>query len=299
MKRLILPILVAVTALALTACTEAEPQQPVVTQDNIEPTTTADEVVEAVQSELDFNHYWLGDLDDATFVTFFERTMGTAPTEEDYDSFYEEAAKQKAINPIITPQEAANIAGEILVSMYGAEKDVLDQQMFMHVDEDYWVVYQVDFSSDIAYQVLIDHTTGSIIYCYYNVIAQEYTDRMQSTPIDPSYTPSQDAPMLAADGHWDVESEGYTTTIDRLKLELKSELEGSILLQNVAITAIEVYQQQHEINAGLLSFVITLDDGRELSAARSIQAIPYTSFDHDGYPLRAYTIGFDNYLTGE
>ncbi len=273
-------------ALLLVGCTgRTEPQQPVITTDDIEPNTTADEVVEAAQSEMNYPYFWLAENGEENIELAIngELVGYNINNDSDVDILKATVAQQQTITHIITAQEAANIAGEILEYSFGVDEELL-AKMDLYLDGENW---RIDTGSTppYQYQVIVDNTTGALISAAFTpTYDMDYINRMNASPVDAAYiiVEGSTAEGSIQDGYWNREGEEFNDTVNRLQAELEKQLTDSPILQGATIVEIT------ENGTDLINFEVELSNKRTLEAGRLLNIDRFTSFNYDGYGLRAY-----------
>ncbi len=282
MRILILAIL---STMLLASCNNmVAPEQPIVTVDSIEPSTTADEVVEAIQSELDQPYFWIGDDVDASLKQLNDKTIHPAYLDMQPEELVNLIDKENTIIPIITAQEAANISAGILKESYGIELNMLS--IVLSEYRGVWIITNQDFS-DPGPLIYINYTTGvvELIDC-----AQEIPDGM---PVNEAYTVTSTDEHGFITGNWDETHPNYDKLSEELKGELLTQLNGSLLLNGKNILTLKLREHTgngniYEMN-GTFTFDVVLEDGRMLEIFASNERAIY-EYDFDGYPLRGYYI---------
>ncbi len=277
----------------LSSCTAAiDNTQPVITADSIEPNTTADEVVEAVQAEMNYPYFWIAEdgegnikLAEAGELIGYEEA-----TESDLDILRRTITQQQSIDPILTAQEAANIAGDVLKHELGASEEEL-ANMNLYLDSETWRIDD-NYKPPYSYTVEINHTTAALESVFYiPTFDVEYAERILESPVDEAFEPIGMQDYIGLSGSWDLEHPKYPETIDKLTGELTNLLTDSQILQSAEIIDIE---PAHNDTVDTIEFKISLNNNRVLTANRIFNTAMYTSFDFDGYPLRAYSFKYQD-----
>ncbi len=286
-------IVLAVFMVALLFCgcdAVAEPETPVVTTDDIEPNTTADEVVNALQEMENFDYFWFGESLEETLAAWNSFNPDEVASEVNF---------QQSIQTVITAQEAANIVGNILVAEFGMEKEIIGQEMLLEITKtapDYWAVHSRGY--EYSFDAQLNHTTGEIksFSCTASSsIEQHFKNLMAIQPNEAfvvTATYLYDADEIEyIEGYWDRNHPGFNSAVEAMKTELVRELSGSGILNSANITDIQLVQDETHLNKP--EFTISLDNSEKLTA---LKLDGYTDYDYNGYPLSAYSFRYDDIL---
>ncbi len=287
MKR-ILPILIVVTLFF--GCTETvETEQPIITADSIEPETTADEVIEALQGEENFGYFWYGE--DLVATMNFAEIDGIEYTEADLTQIRNDILAQQAIETKVTAQEAANIAGNVLVTDFGGDKDEISQVLQMYVDDIGWIVSGT-VEGKAYFWAAVDHITGEIQAVNYFRNETAHLKEIQESPVHEAFVYMMDGDKVVS-GYWDREHPSFAELTDQLAEELRNELEGSAILNSASIAEIKYVATDY--NDYILEYEVILDNGQIIRTTREwADMVAHTEFDHEGYPLRAYVFRYQD-----
>ncbi|MCM1297704.1 MAG: hypothetical protein NC311_19375 [Muribaculaceae bacterium] len=204
--------------------------------------------------------------------------------------------KERQLDPVVSPQEAANRAGWLAEELYGL--DMSQTEIELRCAEEYdlaagqasgrllWTA--TNRKGPTLFYCLQDATTGEWLSTSYSP-QQEELDRAWSTPAVSCFTlngPVSESLL----GEWHTDDPAFEQTVARIQEQARAALSGSMLVDGAAVTGIElVYPEGHPMD--VLEFRVTCDNGKtcHLSAVRETQAYP--EYDHDGYLMRGY--GFE------
>ncbi len=307
MKR-IFSFLVIAAMVSFVGCSEPEPE-PIITEDNIAPDTTADTVVEMAEEAANVPYIWIGeDYDEAVEIHAALAQYHELPGDylEGLEAHVEE---QQSYNPTVTAQEVANIMAEIMTENLNLTPGTIMPQdmqeaytrdnpspISVHLDNfegklHWYVQGQLSFFSqlDTLYvDIKVDATTAEVLGAAFFIGYEDIQMEMQATPIHPAFIEDEEYPEAPIYGSWDTESPEYQTMIDEMIAEFKENLDGSLLAGGASISNIE-----HRLIADALDdpfytalpFEVTFDDGRILTIIKAGDSTPYYQYDIFGSPL--------------
>ncbi len=321
-------ILFVLILIILTACSEVNYAEngPVTTQDDIQPTQAVDAAVAQADEAENYNYTWNAENIQTIIEDFYDMNEvdETLPNYENDIAVIENMAQeiesqleaQLTYEPIIAAQEAANIAGVAVNETYGQNKERVEITLELYKGYDdrlYWTagtqvlkegveaekteaLFQNNIESAVMMQ--IDATTGAIISIMPMIeYAADLTDKQAVGEMAECFVAHKIYDGGAAEGEWDETHESYDATMQKLKDELSTALDGSAILQGASIQEITHTEQLVPSMDGKtyesLSFDLVLSSGRELNAERQFYIAPYTNYDYKGYPMYAYRLEFD------
>ncbi len=314
MKKFTAIVLAPAVAASLIGCSavRAQPEQQIVTQDNIEPTTTVEEVVNSVPADVTYPYLWLAEDLDKTVQMIKDgemmQHMQDAPPEV-FDNMKAEFERERNTNHIVSAQEAANIAGAIMEQSYGYmadEQTPLVVALVSDGDRTLWYVNSTSMDM-IAYEdvdewhvhMQIDAITGML-------------ELVNSTPgdldtyFDLNQIPRHEAfvqldPEVVdgtAMGYWDESHPEYETYINTVRESIKTALDGSAILQGASIVSIENQFEYYEYydapnKVVRTGFFVTLDNGRDMYVSDYMNIAPLVGYDNGGHTLIGYNLQYD------
>ncbi len=317
MKKIICCFAVAIVAVLSAGCTSQDTMsQEVITEDSILPTTTADEVIESIPEDKNYDYIWLAE-DVEKGVELIESGGYPLITAEFFASSSEQVIanlnREAEYDPIITAQEAANIAGNILIEAYGiSQEDFGTLILNIATDFGYWSVYQQDIYSEtemgVPWRIFIniDATTGALNAVQVTPMELSYVEEMYASPTAESFVetenPSQPFATMEQSGLedyrynnmkiglWDEDHEMFQTEIDKEIAALTKQLDGSPVLQGATLTELSIMSVPGSVDQEDLGFEGKLSDGRTIKLIRDPFYGPFLSFEQDRYPFRAYIL---------
>ncbi|MCM1297703.1 MAG: hypothetical protein NC311_19370 [Muribaculaceae bacterium] len=202
---------------------------------------------------------------------------------------------QLALDPVVSPQEAANRAGVLIEETYGIS--LSDQKLILNcsqTDPTAAVMYhyngrmvwtatlmQPDGSGSLLerFSGVIDATTGEWIRAEYTLSEDEMT--MLETNSIASF-------VIASESRFDTENPAYFETVEAEKPKVMEAFAKSSLAEGAAVTGVRM-----EEDFARMVFCFTCDNGKTY---RLLRTSNYFEYDFGGYPLRAYTIWNTEFL---
>ncbi len=311
MKRLILMLSLCVM-LSLFGCSAVpDSSAPVTTTDDIRPSTTVDEVVAATPVEKVYPYLWLAEdpeqsmeliATDARFASLNEN-LG----EEDWiwDDFLGQLKREGEIDYIVTPEEAANLAGSIFEESFGLtfnEEMPISLQLLTDGTTAIWYITNtLDLSSvDWLYALEINATTGEIGYLTSGPDYMGFYADMFETEKKPSFV-TLEGEFNSLIGYWDETHPQFKNDMTEIKDMLLSEIEGSLLLQGASVVKMEETFNEMVVDdtrhTEELRVLVTLDDGRKMLFYDGYD-IATSYYDIGEYPLKMFSVDFD-YVASE
>lgn len=335
-------VLTLVLVLSFAAGCAANESQPVVTEDDLTPFSPAvlDSGGEAgedaqpavsVPEQKEYPYIWPAE----NMETSAERLRKQLIEEnknyterftsrEELEAWVEERIKdarrwweqQRALDPVIPPQEAANYAGQIFETLYGI--DLTNKILRMSCDEQsladpevlrcVWRIHVGDVRDDSSMvepptgtydqiECRMDATTGEIIRIKWCPSNEECIQIME-TPMPNCFIPIKQ-PSGWHRGGWDETHPDYAATMQALIDEFTPLVSGSLLTNGSAITSVDYQLDDRGIEGetvNRLNFFVTCENGKTYLMQRNEAIQPYLEYDFDGYPLRAYYF-YDTTLT--
>ncbi len=292
----ILLVLFMVVTLLCGCVTIAKPEQPVVTPDDIEPNTTADEVVEAVQSEMAYSYFWIGE--------DIEATMAIARANEDFADFSQEQFKvletealmQQSYNPLITAHEAAQIAGAVFEQEYGLPQESFEPmtlaiQRVTDTGDGEWIARAELADKPYFALVELDFVTGEILSCEFSYVyhidkEEQFNELVEGATLHEAFevTVAGEAMII---GEWDSNHEAFNPMIDQYKEDIKTTLEGAFMLHGDSVASVELVD---DVLPHSLQFNVTLSNDRMIVVSIPNAIMMYTDIDTEGYPLRHFSM---------
>ena len=241
-----------------------------------------------------------------------------ARIEQDLADNQKRLEAELALDPVVSAQEAANLAGSLFEKLYGFDlsQDTLllqcfesDSDMSYHpagggVMRAIWHVSREEAADGVLFSTnaiscTLDATTGEFIAVDYTLGSEEIA-AMQATAVPACFIQRADPDAAGSYGYWDETEASYAGTVEKLKQQAKEQLSGSALVGGAAVTEVraELEGKIEESGENLISCgSIATAENYQLYRGYYLQ--PYVNYDFGGYPLRAYRITNDTYLKGE
>ena len=242
-----------------------------------------------------------------------------ARIEQDLADNQKRLEAELALDPVVSAQEAANLAGSLFEKLYGFDlsQDTLllqcfesDSDMSYHpagggVMRAIWHVSREEAADGVLFSTnaiscTLDATTGEFIAVDYTLGSEEIA-AMQATAVPACFIQRADPDAAGSYGYWDETEASYAGTVEKLKQQAKEQLSGSALVGGAAVTEVraELEGKIEESGENLISLWVDCDSGKTYQLYRGYYLQPYVNYDFGGYPLRAYRITNDTYLKGE
>lgn len=242
-----------------------------------------------------------------------------ARIEQDLADNQKRLEAELALDPVVSAQEAANLAGSLFEKLYGFDlsQDTLllqcfesDSDMSYHpagggVMRAIWHVSREEAADGVLFSTnaiscTLDATTGEFIAVDYTLGSEEIA-AMQATAVPACFIQRADPDAAGSYGYWDETEASYAGTVEKLKQQAKEQLSGSALVGSAAVTEVraELEGKIEESGENLISLWVDCDSGKTYQLYRGYYLQPYVNYDFGGYPLRAYRITNDTYLKGE
>lgn len=326
MKKAAAFLLACLTAAQLCACAAA-PSQPVVTSDVLASQDSAVQTALEQSVGQDYAYYWEGEhideeieyyaelyrqelealrggedsLNNRQLTAYYESELeNDCPSQREY---LEEIA---ALDPPVSAQEAANIAGEYFEVLYGIDlsqqpiilryiqgNDQWDAMFSPLLDEQGRVPTGVQSNAAFTALCFIRSDTGEIISATY-CTSQEENQAMTATEL-PAYI-QRDTEYFATThvaNYFDTEAPGAQEALETMKEQLTTLLSGTVAVGGAQITSVTVEDvvysdQPPRIND--LYFHLTASNGRTYTLFWNLK---YPNYDFGGFPLRAFSLSSD------
>ena len=325
MKKAAAFLLACLAAAQLCACA-ADPAQPVVTSDVLVSQDSAVQTALEQSAGQDYAYYWEGEhldeeieyyaelyrqelealrggedsLNNRQLTAYYESELeNDCPSQREY---LEEIA---ALDPPVSAQEAANIAGEYFEVLYGIDlsqqpiilryiqgNDQWDAMFSPLLDEQGRVPTGVQSNAAFTALCYIRSDTGEIVGATY-CTSQEENQAMTATEL-PAYI-QRDATYTSqiVANYFDMEAPGAQEALEAMKEQLTTLLSGTVAVGGAQITSVTVEDvvysdQPPRIND--LYFHLTASNGRTYTLFWNLK---YPNYDFGGFPLRAFSLSSD------
>ena len=327
-------VLSLVLTLSLAAGCAASESKPVVTSDDLTPFSTSildtdgeqgGDVQPAVSvpEKKDYPYNWLPKDTETSLERLRQQLI--AEHENDTEGFKDrqeleawvdekitntrlEWENERALDPVVSPQEAANCAGALFETLYGIDltNKTLNMLCYIHsfynsgIARSMWRVSVRNDSVDGNYARIechIDATTGEVIQVNW-LVTNEECFQIRETPVPDCFIPIK-VPSGWMRGGWDETHPNFAPTMQALIDEFTPLVSGSILTNGAAVTSVEYQLSDRGIKdetVNRLYFFVACDNGKTYLMERDEATQPYLEYDFGGYPLRAYNIYDTAYL---
>ena len=333
----------------LTACARQPGGQPTVTQDDLIQLSTVQDVLEQdAGNGKNYAYHWDAEDVEATMAQqneriqahiaqmeeFLEKAENMTPEElkeAGFDSIdqvreaYEQLRrneleglvsdreyleKEAALDPVVSPQEAANRAGVIFEELYGVDlsQSVLELDCWESSGDDIlhpdrvgalrpiWAVCLEEAADGVLFSTnsidcTMDATTGEILFIGYTPSAQELAERAK-LPYPACFTEIGEGGF--GFGRWKAEDPSFAPVIEEAVQNLRQTLSGSALLGGAQVADIREEVTEHEEGMNELWFYLSCDDGKSFRLRASMRYDPFIT-DGEGtpYPMRGFSVWAD------
>lgn len=210
----------------------------------------------------------------------------------------EELEPQRQLDPVVTPQEAANRAGRIAAQDFGADLEgytmVLScyradpDDTFRYAGRTVWVADTMRepiglSQNESNFHCILDATTGELVAALY-FLSDEERAQMAKTPVPDWW-------VGPSDGGPDPQNPAYIEAVEQQTTQMTQVFAQSVLAEGAAVTETAAEPDY------FLAIHLTCDNGKTYELRR--EADPdghWVYYDYGGYPLRAYTVWNEAYL---
>lgn len=323
----------------LTACTGRSGEQPTVTDDDLKTFSAAQAAIALdVGNGTNYPYFWEAEdidaaveewkqseeqrirplldlyassgeaLQEAGFQTleqaeyFYQNSL-----EESARSYRENLLRAAALDPVVSAQEAANLAGIMFKQLYGVDlsqktlnltcyeasgKDMLYGSSSGRIRTIWMVSWWDEASQTDSYQVncALDATTGEWIDVWYCPSAQE-REQHKANALPACFVENKNV-SIGISGYWDAESPAFRPLMEQVEARVGKALSGSVLVGGAEVTEIraEVSEPQNGFNE--LALWVNCSNGKTY---RMTWEYPYDPYDpifadeEPEFPLRSFS----------
>lgn len=335
----------------LAACAGQPGGQPTVTQDDLTQLSTVQDVLERdAGNGKNYAYHWDAEDVEATMAQMYEQWQALLAQRDEwmenaekmtpeelaqagFESIeqareqYEQSKKyeqemmeserkaleeQAALDPVVSPQEAANRAGVIFEELYGVDlsQDVLELKCWesggddiLHPDRvgalrPVWLVSREEAADGVLFSTnsiscTMDGTTGEIISVTYTPSAQEFEER-KALPYPACFVETGDGG--SGWGRWNAQDASFAPMIEAAAQNLKQLFSGSALTGGAQVTDVRAEVKEYEDGMNELWLSVSCGDGKSWSLKANM---PYDPFSTEGtgtpYPMRGFRVWNDTY----
>ncbi|MFQ7003617.1 MAG: hypothetical protein ACLRRT_08055 [Ruthenibacterium lactatiformans] len=342
----------ALTMSALVSCAPQE-SRPVVTSDDLTPPSAAQEAIaQEAGGGKNYAYYWQAENAEETLQMLREAYEQEVNDAKELIAKGEEAVKaagypslaeaqqavearqarieqdladnqkrleaELALDPVVSAQEAANLAGSLFEKLYGFDlsQDTLllqcfesDSDMSYHpagggVMRAIWHVSREEAADGVLFSTnaiscTLDATTGEFIAVDYTLGSEEIA-AMQATAVPACFIQRADPDAAGSYGYWDETEASYAGTVEKLKAGKGTTFRQCARRRRGSDGGpCGAGRKDRGKRRELISLWVDCDSGKTYQLYRGYYLQPYVNYDFGGYPLRAYRITNDTYLKGE
>lgn len=315
-------LLAGILALGLLAGCAQHASEPVVTEDDLTPSSTVQEVIARVADNgKTYAYLWpAGDpaaLEETLRQSYAEKIkyMEENGSAEDEIRGYEEQAEQliqqalaeageeRELEPVISPQEAANLAGQTMEELYGMDlaQGTLYLRCYIQTLEGdirhtmgpepgrmYWdILFDVGEEGSWA-TGLLDATTGEWKQLDY-IAGGEEQQAWEATRRSDCVVPEPNSPHFGSVG-WNIEHAEFAAIAEAIKQRAVGAVSGSVLVGGAQVTKAELRTGESEelpYWAPTITLILSCDNGKTYGLHQYSGELFYPEYN-SGYPLRAY-----------
>lgn len=339
--------------LLLTACAGQPGGQTTVTQDDLTQLSTVQDVLERdVGNGKNYAYHWGAEDIEATMAQLNEQIQTLRAQREEWlkdaenmtpeelaeagfesigqarealeqlqkyeqemlESEREALEEQAALDPVVSPQEAANRAGVLFEQMFGVDlsQEVLKLNCresggdtILHPDRmgalrPVWAVSRDEAADGVLFSTssfycTLDATTGEIIAVNYDPTAQDF-EQLRALPYPACFVELGDGGN--GFGRWNTEDPSFGPMVEQVVQSLRQSLSGSPLTGGAQVADIQwevkEFAKESEDGRNEVWFRVSCDDGKSYSLQA---AMPYDLFygEATGYPMRGFRMWNDTY----
>lgn len=320
----------ALTLSLLPGCA-ASTSAPVVTEDDLTPSSAAQEILEQ-----DYAYFWFGealdkdperveqlvlnylqhgaqtlrellqtdqfsDEDKEAIKAELENTESEQMQSQQMEQVQKWAQEQQEYDPVISPQEAANRAGLLFEQAYGL--DLTDTEIYVNCYQYTASGGYTPYGGRMIWEaVALDGPLASIdtaeqarAFCKFDSTTGEFIEAAyyfgEEEMAAMQNTPIHEA-YLPGTYQWDTQHPKYTEIAETMRQQLTEAFSGCMFADGAAVTDAEQIQDKYTC----LTYRLCCDNGRNYELSRHTEVDPYTQYDFGGYPLRACFILNEAYL---
>ena len=323
-------LLAGTLALGILAGCAQHASEPVITQDDLTPSSAAQEVLEE-----DFAYFWLGEAmekdperveqivlrsvqaneqflrdllqseeltedNKAVLMAELERFEDENNRDATMQELQKEAQEQQEYDPVISPQEAANRAGLLFEQLYGI--DLTGTEIYITCNQHQANGDYTPFGGRMIWETValngplekLDMNGQRLASCTLDATTGEFI-QASYTFTDQELAAMQNTPIHEAymPGYyqWDTQHPKYTEVTETMRQQLTEAFSGCMFADGAAVTDAEQIQDTYTC----LTYRLCCDNGRNYELLRRTEFDPYTQYDFGGYPLRACYIQNEAY----
>lgn len=294
----------SVFALCLLAACGAQPMQPTVTQDDLRPGSAVEHAIEQGITDKTYAWHWRAQ-DAEAEAARASAALGESESHDKMAEHYRTWLEQEAaLDPAVSPQEAANIAGTVFEIMYGVD---LSQDVFElscgemenpaglrappenYVPRLVWTVWREKageggLSSVNKLWCTIDAATGELIAVSYQPDAAEEKERNREILPACFIEMSRERKDY---GRWNTGDPSFAPMVEKIRARLTAQLSQSPLTGGAAVTEMRTEVWENPDGRNHLYLHAECDDGRTWQITVISPRDPlYWNADDPEYPLR-------------
>lgn len=293
----------------------ADTSAPVVTEDDLTPSSTVQDVIAGMADNgKTYPYVWYAEDPDLAVSAYLAEAVEAAADEQEQEvaekaaeQLREELAKELQLDPVVTAQEAANRAGQTFEELYGLDltggtiylrcrvrssEEESRQAMGPEPERMLWEVRfgaegDASHSADVSHTVgRLDATTGEWISLHYTASTEE-RQAWEATPQSVCFRPSPKYPESPGAGSWDTGRAEFAALSGAIERRAAEAISGSILIGGAQVA--EVRQEIIEQPGGqrMISLALQCDNGKSYTLYQYDSSLYYPEYD-SGYPLRSY-----------
>lgn len=331
----------------LTACARQPGRQPTVTEDDLKTFSAAQAAIALdAGNGTNYPYFWEAEDIDASVEQWKQRgeqqirllldiCAGSEEalqeagfqTLEEAESFYRDSLEESAqiyreglvesaaLDPVISAQEAANLAGIMFKQVYGVDltRKTLNLTCYEASAADMlygvqsgqtrtiWIGFWTDPDDGArvdSYQVncALDATTGEWIDTGYRFGAKEW-EQQKASVLPACFVENRNA-VNGISGYWDAESPAFRPLMEQVEARVGRALSGSVLVGGAEVTEIraEVSEPQNGLND--LKLWVNCSNGKTYRMTWEYPFDPYDPVfadDEPEFPLRSFSFWNQTY----
>lgn len=296
----------------LTAC-GAQTMRPTITQDDLRSGSAVETAIEQGITDKTYAWHWRA-LDIEAEAARASAGLGENERHDEMVEHYRAwLAQEASLDPAVSPQEAANIAGTLFETMYGVDlsQDVLELSCgelegppaLLQTFENgalplIWTVWREKpgeggLSSVNKLWCTIDAATGELVAVSYHPDAAEEKERNREVLPSCFIEMSRERKGY---GRWNTGDPAFAPMTEKIGARLTAQLSKSPLTGGAAVTSMRTEVRENEDGRNHLYWHAVCDDGRTWQIILLSPYDPlYWNADEPEYPLRGVYICDERY----
>ena len=330
----------------LTACAGRPGEQPTVTEDELKTFSAAQAAIALdVGNGTNYAYFWAAEDIDASvqrweqeqtqwlqgMLDYYQNSeeemqKSGFQTLEQVEAFYRKQVEESvrnyreslvgtaALDPVIFPQEAANLAGTMFQKMYGVDLSQKTLYLSCYEASGKYMLYssqsgqtrtiwmaswwdEAELTDSYQIHCALDATTGEWIDVGYTPGAQER--EQQRASVLPACFVENKNNINGLYGYWDEKSPAFRPLMEQLEARVGQALSGSVLVGGAEVTDIRTEVSEPQGGFNVLKLLVDCSNGKTYCMDWTYPFDPYDPVfaeEEPEFPLRSFTFSNQTYL---